>query len=160
MLGFSDQKWAENIFDSFLNGKPDEGVRLLEEIKMQGGVDPKILISNLLDICYGKMVICLKAKDSKFSNLARAWQILQQTTNEMTYSPMVFESLEVGLMKISFLNSCGNIQDLLKGLNAAQKVGEIVAVDDKKSSSDWKNDPAVQALLQEFPGANIEVIDI
>ncbi len=160
MLGFADQKWAENIFDSFLNGKPDKGIRLLEEIKVQGGIDPKILISNFLDICYRKMITCLKNEDLKFSNLARAWQVLQQTTNEMAYSPMIFESLEVGLMKISFLNSCGSIQDLLKGLNTAQKVGDVVEIDDKKSLSDWKSDPTVQALLQEFPGANIEVIDI
>jgi DNA polymerase-3 subunit gamma/tau len=160
MLGFADQKWMENILSAFLEGHPHDGIKLIEDAKMSGNVDPHLLISKFLQICHKKMIDCLKAGGNDFGNLAKAWQVLQQTATEMVYSPIVFESLEVGLMKISFLNSFGNIQELLKGISAAQEIGDVMAIKDMKKDEDWKQDPAVKALLEEFPGARIEVLDI
>ena len=160
MLGFANDTWIENIFECFLNGNPYEGITLLEEAKIAGNIDPHRIISKFLEICHKKMVACLKEKGQYFGNLARAWQILQQTTTEMTYSSMVFESLEIGMMKISFLNGMGRLQDVLSNLSSAEKAGDIVAIKEVKSAPNWKDDPTIQQLLKEFPGSTVEVIEM
>jgi DNA polymerase-3 subunit gamma/tau len=160
MLGFADNLWTQNIFECFLNGTPHEGILALEEAKLSGNIDPHVLISKFLEICHKKMVDCLREKGQYFGNLARAWQVLNQTAIEMSHSSLVFESLEVGLMKISFLSASGSVENLLRTISKAETVGDVVAIKDVEMPANWQDDVTVQALLQEFPGARVEVLDI
>ncbi len=160
MLGFAHDTWIETIFECFLNGTPHEGIALLEEARKAGNIAPHMIISKFLEICHKKMVACLRENGHDFGNLARAWQVLQQTSTEMVYSSMVFESLEVGMMKISFLNGVGSVQSVLNSLSRAEKSGDVVAVKEVKSDQNWKDDPTIQEILKEFPGSRVEVIEI
>jgi hypothetical protein len=78
----------------------------------------------------------------------------------MSYSPLVFESMEIGLAKISFFNASGSLENILNQVSRIENKAEILDIIKVESGQNWQEHPMVKEILQKFPDSEIEIVDI
>ena len=160
MLGLVQKDSIEKLLDLFLEGHPKEGLDFLNELRTQGQFNPERLMQMLLEICHEKMIKAVHIASPKFPSLAQGWTILQKITQEIQYSPVVYESLSVGLMKLSYLHTIKSPEALLKLLDKKDKESKEVIALTPVDTENWRENPVIQMLLEQFPESNVELLEI
>jgi DNA polymerase-3 subunit gamma/tau len=123
-------------------------------MEIKDGIDPYSILNGLMDINWKLMISKIKNEDftlydlsddnfqllknisKKMSKsvLSRCWQILLKIHEELKYAPDILSTLQMGLLRLSFLANAPEQSDLLK------------LIDDSKSLSK-ENEPSTEKPL-------------
>ena len=153
MLGLLDQNRSLKLFEMILNQNHNGTITELE-MEIKDGIDPYSILNGLMDINWKLMISKIKNEDftlydlsddnfqllknisKKMSKsvLSRCWQILLKIHEELKYAPDILSTLQMGLLRLSFLANAPEQSDLLK------------LIDDSKSLSK-ENKPSTEKPL-------------
>ena len=153
MLGLLDQNRSLKLFEMILNQNHNGTITELE-MEIKDGIDPYSILNGLMDINWKLMISKIKNEDftlydlsddnfqllknisKKMSKsvLSRCWQILLKIHEELKYAPDILSTLQMGLLRLSFLANAPEQSDLLK------------LIDDSKSLSN-ENKPSTEKPL-------------
>ena len=153
MLGLLDQNRSFKLFKLIFEQKNSEMLSELEK-EIKDGIDPFSILNGLMDINWKLMISKIKNEDftlydlsddnfqllknisKKMSKsvLSRCWQILLKIHEELKYAPDILSTLQMGLLRLSFLANAPEQSDLLK------------LIDDSKSLSK-ENKPSTEKPL-------------
>ena len=143
MLGLLDQNRSLKLYEMILD-QNHSGTLTELEMEIKDGIDPYSILNGLMDINWKLMASKIKNEDftkydlsddnfQLFKNiskkisknmLSRCWQILLKIHEELKYAPDILSTLQMGLLRLSFLANAPEQSDLLKVINDSKGLPE------------------------------------
>ena len=143
MLGLLDQNRSLKLFEMILNQNHNGTITELE-MEIKDGIDPYSILNGLMDINWKLMISKIKNEDftlydlsddnfqllknisKKMSKsvLSRCWQILLKIHEELKYAPDILSTLQMGLLRLSFLANAPEQSDLLKLIDDSKSLSK------------------------------------
>ncbi len=166
MLGYADRSKIIALFETLLGGKIAEALDIFAEI-CQTSAEPSQIINELLEFCH--LVTRLKVTPSlrpdqvpeseyeaakRFAAqlplpvLARVWQMLAKSFNELRYAPNPKQAVEMALIRIAYATDLPDPGDLIRDI---KKNGSLTA-----PGLPPKNAPAQESFAPVATQAEVE----
>lgn len=147
MLNIADTKSIYDLYEKIIKGEVNNSIKNVQEL-YSIGIDPVLILENLLEITHNvsKLKVTETENDLKLlpdeldiikniatktpiSFLSRLWDMLLQGLQDIKFSNMPLELLEVIIIKIAHVNTYETPEEILKKI---QGQGPSVSTNEKK----------------------------
>jgi DNA polymerase-3 subunit gamma/tau len=135
MLGLASRELINSLFTALIKGDISGALKINSTL-FKNSSEPSMILQDLLELCHNVMLAkhgqavnqnlteeenrsCIThAEQLDVVTLSRTWQMLQKGLEEIKFSQMPIESLEMTLIRISYAASLPSVEEIVKHLKS------------------------------------------
>ena len=177
MIGLNDPTKILELIKFITAGQTQKSLEKINEL-YDNGADPSMIVKDLIETVHSLTMINIDAAegvkssltDSEYnavqevagnldvSTLSMIWQMLNKGLHEVTDSFSPITSLEMLIIRITYLNDIPKPNELISELNNMVEKNDN-KIQDKSGETSSEMDPKVKEIIDFFPGTEVEQIE-
>ena len=178
MIGLNDPTEILDLLSFLISGETLKAIEKINNL-YENGADPSLILKDLIMTTHQVGMIKIEADEGVKSTLTESefkllknladkieistvtmiWQMLNKGTKELSESFSPVSTLEMLVIRISYLNEIPSPNDLVHEISKSIEQSESVSGKNEKKEIPAKLDPKVKEILDFFPGAKVENLE-
>ena len=178
MIGLNDPTEILDLLSFLISGETLKAIEKINNL-YENGADPSLILKDLIMTTHQVGMIKIEADEGVKSTLTESefkllknladkieistvtmiWQMLNKGTKELSESFSPVSTLEMLVIRISYLNEIPSPNDLVHEISKSIEQSESASGKNEKKEISAKLDPKVKEILDFFPGAKVENLE-
>ena len=178
MIGLNDPTEILDLLSFLISGETLKAIEKINNL-YENGADPSLILKDLIMTTHQVGMIKIEADEGVKSSLTESefkllknladkieistvtmiWQMLNKGTKELSESFSPVSTLEMLVIRISYLNEIPSPNDLVHEISKSIEQSESASGKNEKKEISAKLDPKVKEILDFFPGAKVENLE-
>ena len=178
MIGLNDPTEILDLLSFLISGETLKAIEKINNL-YENGADPSLILKDLIMTTHQVGMIKIEADEGVKSTLTESefkllknladkieistvtmiWQMLNKGTKELSESFSPVSTLEMLVIRISYLNEIPSPNDLVHEISKSIEQSESASGKNEKKEIPAKLDPKVKEILDFFPGAKVENLE-
>ena len=178
MIGLNDPTEILDLLSFLISGETLKAIEKINNL-YENGADPSLILKDLIMTTHQVGMIKIEADEGVKSTLTESefkllknladkieistvtmiWQMLNKGTKELSESFSPVSTLEMLVIRISYLNEIPSPNDLVHEISKSIEQSESASGKNEEKEISAKLDPKVKEILDFFPGAKVENLE-